>query len=206
MGMRGIEPNGVASLREGRRSTSQVDIMVQSYFFGKGVFISSIAAGPIFVAAYGGATLYAMLPQTIPIDPSSFTNDPTGSLWGLCLLGSLVIGFGFILAIVPNTIGGGIMSETGLRSEFARLPFVWLLVGSGTAGVPVVLVYALQGTAGPLGAALIITSGLCALIVRRYTRWVEAETEEAPIRAPASVSPPAQSELGHRNTGARLLD
>ena len=180
--------------------------MRQSYFFGKGVFISSIAAGPIFVAAFGGATLYATLPQTIPIDPSSFTNDHSGFVLGFSLLGLLVLLFGFILAVVPNTIGGGIMSELGLRSEFARLPFVWFLVGSGTAAAPVALVYALQGAAGPLGAALIITSGLCALIVRRYTRWVEVETEEAPTPAPASVSPPAQLALGHRNTGARLLD
>ena len=176
--------------------------MEQTVFIAKGVLTSSIAAGPIFVTAFGGATLYATLPQAIPIDPTSLQFEAIAAIFGV---GILVLIFGFILALLPNALGGGVLGKLGLHSEIAQLPLIWVLVGCGLAAIAVALSAELRNEASPLATALIITSGLCALIVRRHTRWV-AYADEPATPAPASVSPPAQSALAHRNTGARLLD
>jgi hypothetical protein len=176
--------------------------MRQSVFIAKGVVISSIAAGPIFVTALGGAALYATLPKAIPIGPAVFDFAAISALLGM---GLLVLMFGFVLALLPNALGGGVLGTLGLRSEIARIPVIWALVGIGLAAIPVALFPELRIEEAPIGAALIITSALCALIVRRHTKWV-VDADEPITRAPASLSPPEQSALGHRNTGSRLLD
>jgi hypothetical protein len=177
--------------------------MNQRVFFAKGVFVSSIAAGPIFIAVLGLATVYATLPKALSVEA---IDSGLGAI-GAVLFGSIAaLLFGFVVSVLPNALGGALLGHLGLHSETARLPLVWALSGSVFMAIPIALAGGLRADSAMPAAVLIITSGICALIVRRYTRWVEVETEDAPTPAPAFVSPPEQSALGHRNTGSRLLD
>jgi hypothetical protein len=170
----------------------------KSVFIAKGILISSVAAGPIFVTLLGIEALYTSLPKAMPVP-----GDSSGVLMLFLIIP--VVAFGFFAALLPNAVGAWMMGNLGRHFEFAQLAPIWAATGS----LGVVSALALGGwfvadqSTGL--SALIITGGICALICRHYTRWAECAPER-PIRAPASVSLQAQSELGHRNTGARLLD
>jgi hypothetical protein len=172
--------------------------MEKSVFIAKGILISSVAAGPIFVAVLGMEALYASLPKAVPVP---------GNGSGILMLFLIipVVAFGFFAALLPNAVGAWLMGNLGRHFAFAQLAPIWAATGS----LGVVSALALGGWFAEDQStglsALIITGAICALICRHYTRWAACAPDKS-IRAPASVLPPAQSELGHRNTGARLLD
>jgi hypothetical protein len=164
--------------------------MKQSVSVGWGILWGSIAAGPIFVATTCAILLYAELPKAIAIETSWFELDTV---------------MGLILAAVPNAFGATIIGNLGRHVPFARLPLTWAAAGIVMAVIPISLFGGFRGDQAATAAGLIITSGICALVCRKHTRWSEAP-EARPNPEPASVSPPARSALAPRNTGARLLD
>jgi hypothetical protein len=178
------------------------DIMKQRVFIAKGVLISSIAAGPIFVAIFALLSLYGSLPNAVPVSSIRLDVETIAAFLGM---GLLVLLFGFIFALLPNAVGGALLGKLGQQSDTARLPLIWAASGSAFVAIPIAIAGGLGGDDPTPTIALIITGGLCALIVRRHTKWV-ADRDEPATPAPAFVSPPAQSTLGHRNTGSRLLD
>ncbi len=176
--------------------------MKHSVSVGWGIVWGSLIAGPTFVAATAGALLYATLPQAIPVEGGWI--DPE-TVMALILLIIPVGLFGFLLAFIPNAVGATLIGSLGRRFELARLPLVWAVAGVAMTTIPLALLGSFFGDQAPTAVGLVITSGLCALMCRRHTRWFD----EPPVTlnpAPTSVSPPAQSALAPRNTGARLLD
>jgi hypothetical protein len=184
------------------KTQSKDHIMEKSVFIAKGILISSIVSGPVFVGAYLLSDFYSKLPEVIPVDFRGLDVETISAMLGFALL---VVMFGSILALLPNTLGALVLGKLGRHSEMARSPLTWAATGTAMAAISLALTAGFEGDQRPLSAALIITSCICALICHRFTRWAECAPRK-PIPAPASVSPPAQSELGHRNTGARLLD
>jgi hypothetical protein len=176
--------------------------MKQSVSVGWGILWGSIAAGPIFVATTCAILLYAELPKAIAIETSWFELD---TVMGLILAAVPVTLLGFILALIPNAFGATIIGNLGRHVPFARLPLTWAAAGIVMAVIPISLFGGFRGDQAATAAGLIITSGICALVCRKHTRWSEAP-EARPNPEPASVSPPARSALAPRNTGARLLD
>jgi hypothetical protein len=177
--------------------------MRQTVFIAKGIFWSAALAGPIFLIALGGVSLYNSLPEPITVTDRWLTAESISTIL-LGIIPTIIVGF--IAGILPIVAGASILGNLGRTIAVVRLPIVWVATGIAVAVIPLAIGGALFEPS-PVPAAVIITSGMCALLSRLHAKWIDDPVErKQPIRAPASVSPPAQSELGHRNTGARLLD
>lgn len=111
--------------------------------------ISSLFAGPIFLAAMTLAALYLELPRPVVIRGSDLFLLPV-----LLPLSAIV---GFVPAFVLNLIGGSVMTALSKVGGPARARGAWLAAGAATGGLLVLLFQASGATA----AALVATSAAC---------------------------------------------
>lgn len=139
-----------------------------------GPLIASIAAAAVFLIAY--LTVDLVTGSSLPV-----TNEPLADviLKSLLVAGAfIVIGtpIGILYAIVPNLIGNAVMHWVGSHMVAARAGGTWAIVGALAAGVPAALIAASNNAAKEgisVTMAFSITGGVCALICRRFTRWVD---------------------------------
>ncbi len=123
------------------------------------VCCASLVAGPAFVM-----TMVLQSWWDRSIDAMS------GDTWwplALVVISPLVIGFGFILAVVPNLLGAWLLRWFATDNIGARLPIVWALAGGLFGGAIGLVLSAPQEIVLPL-----TTSGIaCALLCRRGLHW-----------------------------------
>ena len=149
--------------------------------YTKAPFVASLVAGPVFILSAAAISGASAPTQAIPI-----TAD--GIVLFVMMTGIVVI-IGFITALLPTAIGTGIMARIGCASPVSRLPVVWGLVGAASVAVLAWLPDGFGHGNARMGIAMTISGGVCALICRRYTRWIEQEesAETPPARAKVSL-------------------
>lgn len=126
--------------------------------FGPPIVLASLAAGPAFVASTALAALYLQLPGAVDV-----TVGPAQIIW-LILMPIPVVLVGFVLSIIPNIIGTGVLLLAGFQFTAARTRAAWIGTGAlfGTA-----IAWATTDFAEPATAfGLISTSACCAAICR----------------------------------------
>ena len=120
---------------------------------------ASLAAGPVFGMTYLLQSWHAQ----------SIDGQDGYARWPLAILSltPLVIGFGFIVAVLPNLLGTWLLRRLATDNIGARLPVVWALAG-GLSGGAIGMVFSVpQEIVVPLAAS----GTVCALVCRRGLHW-----------------------------------
>ena len=143
--------------------------------YKKGVGVAICSAGPI-------GTLVVWLGLLISA-PSNWRD----TLPSLLIVMSLSLFIGAFVAAVPAIFGVSVMAHIGRRSEGARTYAAWGLAGAFGGAIFMTQIAMLFEGADPFlsphpfvwlmtlhGAA---TGALCALLARRYVRWLPEESE-----------------------------
>lgn len=123
----------------------------------KGFIVASIAAGPVFVASFAAALLYAQVPHAIPVEIGF------ADLGVVAFMAPIVVVAGFLLSLIPNLVGAAAMTAISGRHPLGRAPLLWVLAGGAIGGL---LAWLMQIPDGPTAFALVATSALCARICR----------------------------------------
>ena len=119
-------------------------------------------AGPVFVTTCALTSLYLELPKPIVISGSEF------GLFLVLLVPALMVGF--LLAVVPVTIGTALLVGLGARSPTFRSARTWAAVGA-SLGIGLVIAIRLEGPWHDVGFALVVTCVVSALVSHRLARW-----------------------------------
>ena len=149
--------------------------------FARAPVIASLIAGPVFLLS-AVVTVAVLFPsQAIPVAADSIVT--------VAMVAVITTIIGFLIALLPTAIGTGIMAWVGCASPVSRLPVVWGFVGAATVAVLAWLPDGFGHGNARMGIAMTITGGVCALICRRYTRWIEQEESAAPLPERTTLSP-----------------
>lgn len=150
------------------------------------VCCASLAAGPVFV-------IVTMVQSGMDMTVDAIVR--AGS-WLLILLtiSPFIVGFGFIIAVLPNLIGAWLLRWLSTDNIGARLPVLWALVGGLAGGAIGTVFSAPQEIVVPLAASGIV----CALVCRRGMRWPRRYDARQPFfanqgdtaRSPSSIALP----------------
>lgn len=137
-----------------------------------GASLAMLCAGPIFV-----------LPLLVTLAPALSPAQLLGSIVGALAASIVAVPFGIVLGALPILVGTAMMGEAGKHSELPRRYSAWAAVGA-------LMGLAIAGgfDAGIITIPLVLTSLLCALIVRYWTRWDEVVDEpRALATTPAAI-------------------
>ena len=130
-----------------------------------GIFIASLAAGPLFLLWSALAAIYRTVPKPVPLD-----FGPGEVAAALFLLFPAAV-LGLFLSILPNFLGTLALTRLGEICRPARARVLWTGTGAliGCAGAA-----CMGWLAEPFataGFALIATAATCASICRRRAAW-----------------------------------
>ena len=127
--------------------------MYRSTLPSRSISVASVLAGPIFVGWMLFAGFCAQLPKPVPI---AFD---LGIVAAAIPMLFLTMGIGFVLALIPATLGSAAMIWAGERSLAMRTPAMWVIVGAALAlplpllcGWPAIITFALTATGGSCAA------------------------------------------------------
>ncbi|QIG79911.1 hypothetical protein [Stakelama tenebrarum] len=143
--------------------------------FSKGGLVAAAAGGPIGAAILatgalveGGVESAGTLISFIPLVGISFI-------------------FGFFISAIPAMFGSYAMASLGCAHIWARAYAAWGIAGGFIGGGVITLLTVLIGSVGlflatrVMGASVFLfgaaTGTLCALLARRYVRWLPEESE-----------------------------
>jgi hypothetical protein len=156
---------------------------IEARYF-KAPIIAAIFAFPFFAAATFLIEIVERLPKPLAI------NQPGETIIELLaiIFGSLL--FGWMIAVIPCTIGTAILANLGRTYSATRFPLFWVFVGTAAVGIPIAIAQGFTANAATPFTMLTLTGGFCAAICRRFTTW-EVGPQVKPDQAPARViSPP----------------
>lgn len=126
------------------------------------LILACLVAGPVFVWTNMLADLYLRLPQPILISPNDIA--------ALLIFSLLATLFGFVLALLPTSLGTLLMHSLGEHVEAARTPLAWTLAGAAIGG-GLAMLFGTWPDSPATALALVATSALCARICRRSVQW-----------------------------------
>ena len=126
------------------------------------ILYACLIAGPVFLTSLVSASLYLKLPQPIVVSAGEF------GAFVVLILPALIVGF--LLALIPVTIGTAALFTLGEQNAAFRLPGVWTAVGAAI-GIALVILLQLAGPWREAGFALVVTSAVCARVARNYVNW-----------------------------------
>lgn len=126
------------------------------------LMLACLVAGPAFVWTNIIADAYLRLPRPIVASPHD--------IFGLLMFSLLAALFGFVIALLPTSLGTLLMHNLGERVEAARAPLAWILAG-GTIGAGLAMLFGAFPDLPETAFALVATSALCARICRRSVSW-----------------------------------
>ena len=134
-----------------------------------GIVVAAVAAGPIFFIS--GALASGLI--------NSAGNEvfDWASAGDLPLILLFAIGYAFLPALLPATLGAAIMAVLGAMFLGARSWLAWLAAGAIEAGM-ICLLFPDLFSFRLLIVALVTTSIACAAICRAFARWPADEDAE----------------------------
>ena len=126
------------------------------------ILYACLLAGPVFLTSTALASLYLKLPQPILVSGSEF------GLFLMMMLPALIVGF--LLALVPVTLGTAALFALGEKNAAFRLPGMWAAVGAAS-GIALTILFKLEGPWREVSFALVVTSAVCARMARNFVDW-----------------------------------
>lgn len=131
---------------------------------GGAALLTSVFAGPIYVASFALAEFCRQIPQAWPLSLEIVAAVVTTLVLS-------VIG-GFVLSLAPNLLGAGIMAHAADASESARSPLAWIGVGAVTGALFALPFSWIGERIDPLTMfPLVATSAACAGLCWRFMGW-----------------------------------
>ncbi|WP_145961040.1 hypothetical protein [Sphingosinithalassobacter portus] len=136
--------------------------------------IPAIAAGPCFLLSFG---LWALVTLTDPI-PVAVAGEYglIAEIFRLLPFFAVAGIVGFIPAVLVLAIGVRLASYVGQILFSAQFYAVWGMLGGGIAAL-ILLPFNHGDCSDPGSFAFLATGTLCALLARRYVRWLPEESE-----------------------------
>jgi hypothetical protein len=131
---------------------------------GAAALVTSVFAGPIYVVSFALAEYCRHIPQAVPV-----TIEIAPFVVGALVFS--VIG-GFVLSIMPNLLGAGIMAHAADASESARSPLAWVGVGAASGAIFALPFSWIGDRIDPLTMfPPVATSAACAGLCWRFMGW-----------------------------------